>query len=60
MPDSAGWFGQRLVLRKCGATSHGKRERRLTVGKLAQVAKGCHLAIFFEDRNPGNERIAGR
>jgi hypothetical protein len=52
MPDSAGWFGQRLVLRKCGAT--------LTVGKLAQVAKGCHLAIFFEDRNPGNERIAGR
>ena len=59
MPDSARRFRQRLLVRKGGAATHGKREGRLSVGKIAQVAKRSRCAVLFEDRNPGNVRVAG-
>lgn len=58
MQDRARRSWQGLVVGESGAASHREYKGRLAIRKLAEVAKRSRLAILFEDRNAGNERVA--
>jgi len=48
MHDLARRLRHRLVVGKGGGAAHGKRQRRLPVGEVAQIAQRSRFTIFLE------------